>query len=433
MSNTPTPAPPQHGPFGRQESDPTAAKEIGTDLPQVNNYKHLQEDSYAEGFEDGQATPTDPITPDVPALTVTPQASHPIPDTTDLPGEAGVDIPNALHDPLKVQRHNYEKGYADGQGAEPPVTLAITDVQWDEGGGLTIIGSGFTPLQAADTQLTFHFDEFPPGDDLNWAPTNDFGMHLQSDSHAEIFFGSVQSFNGIGGNSRLNATLTSIALAGDTLWTGSVFTNDPLPVPTVGSFSSPEPDGITMSSGTHLDLVSRVRLFTASFPSGVYVDPLYTEQNANHIRIGTGYGMGLDGETVTKVELWTGTFPGSLAATYDGLSVLIESTPSVTVTNAFSPGPNQLVIEGTGLTDINYMQCRTGGSNQIGDAWTNVYPGQVDSDQNRGHKNYLGNPNALLFDHPYLSGTFIDNVNMNDFANTLGGGTVFNFPGVSIA
>lgn len=93
--------------------------------------------------------------------------------------------------------------------------------------------------------------------------------------------------------------------------------------PTVGSFSSPETDGITMSGGTLLNTVTRVRLYWSNDTQNTFIDPIYTEQDANHIRIGTGYGMGLSGQTVSKVELWTGAFPGSLAATYPGLNVPI--------------------------------------------------------------------------------------------------------------
>lgn len=112
---------------------------------------------------------------------------------------------------------------------EPEAPLTITDVTWSPGSSLNLTGTGFTAAQAANTLLTFVFDEFPPGDDLDWQPTNDFGLFIQSDTSAVIFYGSIQSFNGNGSNNRLDATLSEIYQGAELLWSGSVFTTDAAP------------------------------------------------------------------------------------------------------------------------------------------------------------------------------------------------------------
>lgn len=97
----------------------------------------------------------------------------------------------------------------------------------------------------------------------------------------------------------------------------------PTPAPPGLSFSSPETDGLLISGGTDLDLVTRIKIYWDNDAQNTFVDPAYTEQDANHILIGTGVGMGLTGETVSTVELWHGVGPAVLDSTHSGLSVLL--------------------------------------------------------------------------------------------------------------
>lgn len=91
----------------------------------------------------------------------------------------------------------------------------------------------------------------------------------------------------------------------------------------------------------------------------------------------------------------------------------------VFVRRAYSPAARQLLIEGIGLLDLNWMQARRGTMSHIGDSW--AFPGVDASQQHRAFKNYLGDPKLVLLTHPYLSGASVDNVLLGTFTGLAGG------------
>lgn len=249
--------------------------------------------------------------------------------------QLGGETITAIH--LYAVGDNPDYGIQDLDDFDIDSAPVVTDGYSNAPFNMTLEGTGFDWVNQIryDDNITDLYYYDPDGPDVASNPGT-ATINEWSDTKIDIEDTARGGFHvsGNGSGPEGGRVLMEATTANDKAWSQpngqqwhfpDYFVQEPVAAPTVGSFSSPEEDGITMSGGTLLDTVSRVRLFTEVWPSGIFIDPTYTEQDANHIRIGTGYGMGISGQTVNKVELWTGTFPGSLATTYDGLSILIEA------------------------------------------------------------------------------------------------------------
>lgn len=424
MSNTPTPAPPQHGPFGRGESDPVAKREVGTDIPQQEVLKPEHQESQAKGITDG--TEGDSSTPPAgPTLVKTPTTNVLLPNVSDEPSHVGVDIPRVGKSPLDAQQHNYDVGYAKGFEHTLPVIdsvsqsgdiLIITgsELQHAKGIGLTRANNGGA--------VSFNFQ----GQSQQRVP-----VHTHTTIHIDMSTLALPFLVDYG------YLLSPLDVSVPFDCNPDLQFGTPPPVISITDVTN---DGTTLTiTGTGLSKSDHnwalFWLNAAQNKNSIQGNGSWNDEGEFVIHmpanvIPGGSAQNMQWAEVDTVRFVDGNNP--FGAAKSNVFTVVHP-PAVTVTNAYSPGPNQLVIEGTGLTDVTFMQCRTGQSNQIGDAWGNPYPGQVDSGQNRAHKNYLGNPNAILFDHPYLSGTFINNVFLETFAGLGGGGQEFDFTGVSIA
>lgn len=133
------------------------------------------------------------------------------------------------------------------------------------------------------------------------------------------------------------------------------------------SFSSPEEDSFRIDCGL-LDLttVQRVRLFWDNDTNSSFIDPTYTEQTSDHILIGTGYGMGLAGETVSKVELYD-EFPGTVPLrVYADLALLIQLA-AADIELVYDDGLDELYVTSNGpdISACQYINYQGNGSGQL--------------------------------------------------------------------
>lgn len=240
-----------------------------------------------------------------------------------------------------------------------PSGNVITDVVWTQGVGFTITGDGgFDALQQANTPLTFYFTEFPGGDPLDWQPNNGFGILRDSNTQARIFYGSVQSWNGVGGNSRLDCTLTEIRNGAEVLWTGSVFTG----LPQFTAVDSPDVDTIRVT-GTALDQLSIVAPVFTNAQSVAWANP---SVNPSAAAINSGNGNTILSWTATEIQVTNTFHDGKTVASVDGYllgsgtpdvsfdcpDVPVTSTPAPAAGYRLFPGENKDVARAVGRDSL---------------------------------------------------------------------------------
>lgn len=215
-----------------------------------------------------------------------------------------------------------------------------------------------------------------------------------------------------------------------------------IPEPTLGSAYSGSANEVTIL-GTNLDAAAAIELVDDQGASmGVAQNPSHpdsdeapqpgdatyvevVEWNTDRVTLAkrTTGGYGAWGTvTVTLIRI-TGSDPSqprSFAAPDAFASFTVERPAGpLFVRRAYAPAPAQLIIEGDGLLDLNWLQARRGSMSHIGDSWTTR--GVDASQQQRAFKNYLGSPKVVLLAHPYLSGASVDNVLLGTFAGLPGG------------
>lgn len=214
-----------------------------------------------------------------------------------------------------------------------------------------------------------------------------------------------------------------------------------VPAPAVLSAYSPAPNEVTIT-GSNLDKVAAIELaddqgmsmgsgWNPAHPDAGIAQPgspWFVEVRAwtageVTLRKATTGGYGAWGTlvvTLVRTNDWELTQHRDFVAP-DAFTAFSVQRPAgqVFVRRAYAPAAAQLVIEGAGLLDLNWMQARRGTMSHIGDSWSAL--GIDASQQRRAFKNHLGDSRYVLLTHPYLSGASVDNVLLGTFTGLPGG------------